>query len=546
MKRILSLVLINLIILSLFFFLHFINFPVKSEIKVYEDEVYFNGTSAYNYAYYLSKNFPKRVVGTQEEYEAFVWIKNNLEEMGYEVKTENFTVNIEYKRIGWNIYAFKKGSINETIAILGNYDMVPMSIEAASDTAGHVGVLLELARELINYNSKRNILFAFVSSEEWGMQGAKTFAKSFKTKVKVVIVAEDLTVGKITSLALESMGQFKGYSPLWLRKICKDVGDFMKIKVEDPVGIWEYIYRAVDISFTDQGPIIAEGISSIEISTRGDKPELAREVYHTEKDVMENMEIESFQIYGAFLKRLIISLDKAERIPDYEPDYLMVNEERYINSLLTWIIPSLLLLIVLSHLIYIREKSIRFLRSFLGVIIYFLSLLPSLLIVTFSVQLNFVVTYDTYPPPPKHPYLYSPNYLLLFLFFFLPALIIFFINKKIEKGNGFILALLLATIASLFFNRFGTVILLSQAIIFWPWIPYVKKRLIRLVLLLLGLTFFLILITFFSILIFTGPFIIWYLILGMAYGQFSLIGNIIAFFVGAIFIYLLIHFIIKK
>jgi hypothetical protein len=261
---------------------------------------------------------------------------------------------------------------------------------------------------------------------------------------------------------------------------------------------------------------------------------------------MENMEIESFQIYGAFLKRLIISLDKAERIPDYEPDYLMVNEERYINSLLTWIIPSLLLLIVLSHLIYIREKSIRFLRSFLGVIIYFLSLLPSLLIVTFSVQLNFVVTYDTYPPPPKHPYLYSPNYLLLFLFFFLPALIIFFINKKIEKGNGFILALLLATIASLFFNRFGTVILLSQAIIFWPWIPYVKKRLIRIVLLLLGLTFFLILITFFSILIFTGPFIIWYLILGMAYGQFSLIGNIIAFFVGAIFIYLLIHFIIKK
>ncbi len=507
--------------------------------------MYFSGIDAYNYAYYFSKNFPKRTTGTQGAYEAFLWVKNVLKEFGYEITEENFTVNIEYKRTGWNLYAFKKGMTNETIAILGNYDMVPMSIEAASDTSGHVGVLIELAKELINYTSKRNILFAFVDSEEWGMQGAKVFAKSFKSKVKVVIVAEDLAVGKLTSIFLESMGQFKGYSPLWLRKLCKDVGDFMKIKVEDPVGIWEYIYRTVDISFTDQGPIIAEGIPSIEISTRSNKPDLASEVYHTEKDVMENMEIESFQIYGEYLKRLIISLDKADIIPEYNPDYLLINEEKYINSLQTWIIPSLLVLMVLVHLIFSRENLRKLLKSFLGILIYFLSFLPSLLIVTFSTNLGLVLTYDTYPPPPKHPYLYSPNYLLIFLFFFLPFLLILLFHKKVEKGKGFILALLITSISSLIFNRFGTVILLSQAIIFWPWIPYIQRRSIRLVLLFLGFTFFLLLIIFFSILIFTGPFIIWYLILGIAYGQFSLTGNLIFFFNVAIFVYLLIHYVIK-
>ena len=48
---------------------------------------------------------------------------------------------------------------------------------------------------------------------------------------------------------------------------------------------------------------------------------------------MENMRISSFETYDRYLKALLLSLDKAGEIPVYEPDYLMVEDGKYIISL---------------------------------------------------------------------------------------------------------------------------------------------------------------------------------------------------------------------
>uniref|UniRef100_A0A7C5YFP2 M28 family peptidase n=1 Tax=Caldiarchaeum subterraneum TaxID=311458 RepID=A0A7C5YFP2_CALS0 len=143
-----------------------------------------------------------------------------------------------------------------------------------------------------------------------GMHGAKHFVENYEgPALKAVIVAEDPTIGNITAIYLESMGQFKGYSPLWLRKLCRDVGEFLGITVQDPYGFEEYVYRAVDISFTDQGPILANGIPAIEVSSRGDNPELAATIYHTPLDVMEYMRPRSFDVYGRYVYTFLKSLD---------------------------------------------------------------------------------------------------------------------------------------------------------------------------------------------------------------------------------------------
>ncbi|MEM4281690.1 MAG: M28 family peptidase [Candidatus Caldarchaeum sp.] len=234
------------------------------EILVSVSVIRFNATRAYEYAYKLATSFPYRPTGSDGTLQAFLWIWNALSSMGYQVLVQEFEVTIEERKIGRNMYAVLAGDKPEAIAVLANYDMVPMSFQAASDTAEHVGVLLELARSMKESSTNRGVVFAFVDSEEWGMQGAKHFVERYEGPLlKAVVVAEDLTVGNLVSIYLESMGQFTGYSPLWLRKLCRDVGKHLNVDVVDPSRVEEYVYRAVDISFTDQGPVIAKMIQSV-------------------------------------------------------------------------------------------------------------------------------------------------------------------------------------------------------------------------------------------------------------------------------------------
>lgn len=539
-----------LITLLLFFSLHFISFQAGHEIQVYKGDISFDGMGAYNYAYYLSKNFPHRHTGSDGNYKSFLWLKSTLESFGYEVKTQEFKEYLGDLVTARNLYAISNGS-GEAIGILANFDMVPMSKEAASDTSGAVGILLQLAKEFKEEKHNRNLVFILVDSEEWGMQGAKYLIENYEgPPLKVVLVIEDLTIGNLVAIRLESMGQFKGYTPLWLRLICRDVAEYMNISFIDYYGFDEYVYRTIDISFTDQGPIIAKGIPSVEISTVGDNPELASSVYHAPGDVMENMKPETFQKYGEYVKRLIISLDKAEKIPTYDDSYLSISKDSYLPSTLTYVIP-LILLIPSAFLLSLRKFEIRrFLHSISEILIYFLILLIPLALVYASPYLGLIPKYDTYPPPPKHPLLYQPNLILIILFFAIPILAILLLRKKILKYNSYealLFSLLIAGVASIFFNRFGTVTLLSQALILWPLVPLIKRRSLRLILILAGLTIFLLLFVNFSIIIFLNPFLmIWYLILGIAYGQWSIIGNLLSLFVASILIYLIIHYFIRN
>ncbi|MEM4415892.1 MAG: hypothetical protein QXH32_08025 [Candidatus Caldarchaeum sp.] len=41
------------------------------------------------------------------------------------------------------------------------------------------------------------------------------------------------------------------------------MGKHLNVDVVDPSRVEEYVYRAVDISFTDQGPVIAKMIQSV-------------------------------------------------------------------------------------------------------------------------------------------------------------------------------------------------------------------------------------------------------------------------------------------
>ena len=105
------------------------------------------------------------------------------------------------------------------------------------------------------------------------------------------------------------------------------------------------------------------------------------------------------------------------------------------------------------------------------------------------------------------------------------------------------MTLLVAASSSTLFNRFGTVTLLSQALMLWPWIPYARRRTTRAVLLVGGTAVFVMLLVQFGELIYLGPLIVWYILLGVAYGQFALTGNLIFSLLASVMTYSIVHYI---
>lgn len=102
----------------------------------------------------------------------------------------------------------------------------------------------------------------------------------------------------------------------------------------------------------------------------------------------------------------------------------------------------------------------------------------------------------------------------------------------------------MAALSSILIKGFGTVALLSQALLLWPWIPHAKRRVTRTVLLIGGSAVFIMLLIRFGQLIYLGPLILWYLLLGIAYGQFKLMGNLIFSLVASVMAYILIHYVL--
>lgn len=101
-------------------------------------------------------------------------------------------------------------------------------------------------------------------------------------------------------------------------------------------------------------------------------------------------------------------------------------------------------------------------------------------------------------------------------------------------------------ILSLFYNRFATVVIFAPILLLLPWMPYLRKRLSKSVLLFAGLSMFILLLASFGERIFLGHLITRYVLLGVAYGQFHSFGNMLTAMTGAAMLYLLRHYIVHN
>jgi hypothetical protein len=186
------------------------------------------------------------------------------------------------------------------------------------DDGSGIGVLLELARVFATVPTNHGILFVASDGEEWGMLGAADFAQQYsaRDRVKAALSLDYVAPGELEELQLATVGQYRGYAAPWLRDVARRAIRAGNIPAAEPFGVEEHLERALLLSWTDQGPLLASGIEAINLgSGSGDR---AREwaVYHSADDTAGNLRVESFAVYGQAAERILRTLDDMAAPPD--------------------------------------------------------------------------------------------------------------------------------------------------------------------------------------------------------------------------------------
>lgn len=151
----------------------------EEEIVVQVPVPSFSADSAYHF---IEKqvSFGPRVPGTSSHKKTEEWLKNKFTAYGYEVTLQNFTALLyDGKTVpGTNIIASFKPDASKRILLAAHWDTRAMSdrddnvknkaIDGANDGASGVGVLLEIARNLVEDSTTVGVDFILFDVEDWG------------------------------------------------------------------------------------------------------------------------------------------------------------------------------------------------------------------------------------------------------------------------------------------------------------------------------------------------------------------------------------------
>jgi hypothetical protein len=135
----------------------------------------FESERAMEHIHYLSVDIGPRVAGSDAEKQAADYIKNEFERLGYEVSKQEF--DIRGGKTSENVIAVKKprGIENpEIIYVTAHYDSVPGS-PGANDDASGTAAMLELARNMNNIITDKEIRFIAFGAEEIGLVGSRYY-----------------------------------------------------------------------------------------------------------------------------------------------------------------------------------------------------------------------------------------------------------------------------------------------------------------------------------------------------------------------------------
>jgi hypothetical protein len=404
--------------------------------------VRFEGAAAFEFTRVVAEEFPDRVTGTPAAHRAANYLRAQLRNSGYAVILEPFPLWLRGKQVqGENVIALEEGDSPETVAIIAHYDSQFTSHQAAEDNAAGVGVLLELARVLRLSPHSHGLILVATDAEEWGMIGARELAGFLKRHhTEAVISIKYVMAGPPRSLEMNCMGQFAGYTPLWLRQLLVVSGRVQGASVAQATGQQEWIERALEVSEQDQGPLLREGIPAANVGTLSTQVEASHRRHHTPDDVFRDFDPAAFQMVGATVEQAVLTLDRHPLLvpgtagsfpsalvktpmamawfPSGGAEDFQISPTRYLPGELVYaiqllfLLPLLLVAFFAAHNFAVAEFDLRGWRFFEPVSWIIPPGLATLLLYGLT-EANALPRYELYPATPKDPFLYHLPFALL-------------------------------------------------------------------------------------------------------------------------------------
>lgn len=521
-------------------------------VGAWDGPVQFSPARAWDDVVTLATTFPRRWSGGPDRDAAASWLAETLETMGLDVDREMFPARLGSRRpvLLENVWGFSRGTArpDELVVIVGNYDMAPTSFQAASDTAGHVGTILELARVMHSAPHRRTFVFLFPDGEEWGMLGARRFARTFPRRARIVaaLSIEDLDPGNLRALGIDGIGQGRGFAPMWLRALAADAAAREGFPVEEVSPLFEWLQRAVLVSATDQGPFLGASIAAIDLAGRGDDLALKDAIYHLPGDTIDTMRPQALAAYGRIQERILRAIDAMPEVPRESGFYLRAGPDRRVPAgpLLA---VQLLVFAPLAAAVVIRGRRARLAGGALGrefgrAAVVFGVLVAWLAAVRVMPLLGLMPSYELYPPPPRHPLLTTVLPLpvvLSFLVLLAAAIAGRAISRRLpitagerEGALATALGLLLVVAAvALTDNPFGAVTFMLLPALLWIWVrPRLSPagRLGSAAIVAGGFLVLVLLFAQYGASLQIGAYILWYVFMALAYGQFTTLRILLA------------------
>lgn len=502
----------------------------------------------------LAVRFPRRWSGSPDRHAAADWLAGILNEIGLEVHRETFSAALgQSERVLLeNVWGVSRGSkrSEEIVVALGNYDMAPTSFQAASDTAGHVGTVLELARVIHASPHRRTFVFFFPDGEEWGMLGARHFARTFADRERIVaaLSIEDLDPGRFRALGIDGIGQFSGYAPMWLRSLAADAAAREGYPTEDVPPVFEWLQRAVLVSSTDQGPFLGAQIPAIDLAGRTHDQALKDAVYHMPSDTIEKIRPDAVLAFGRIQERIIRAIDSMAEVPRESDVYLRLDARQIVSGGGVSVPQVLVFGPLVASLVFRMRRGVTR-DAFVRETIMLAGLLAVLLVWLAAVKLlpgaGLMPRYELYPPPPRHPLLTSVLWLPVLASAAVLAAVGWIAHRALlttrwsKEGDSNqagitvpLVWLLVVAGVGLIDNAFAAVTFLLLPSFLWIWIPPASGRFSRVVSALLVAVGFAVVAQLFvqyaTVNLRIGWYILWYMFMAIAYGQFTLLRIVLA------------------
>ena len=308
--------------------------PAPSTSVSYDpSDLQFSGERAYELEEQFVTTYINRHSGTEQSRLGTEWLRQQFESFGWTCEFDdwqviNYSQPVDLRNVVCRLAGVNSDDPRE-ILVLAHHDQAPTTIEGADNDGSGIAILLHLAEIFAEEGSpKYTLVFVADDAEEYGMIGSRRYIQAHPNVENIIggLSLDNLGRYYYDSMILEFVGQFSGYSPLWISLTTKTAAQaadgLWEVKIKAPLD--QALDQAVPISLTDQGPMVAAGVPALGYGA-GYATKFSDEHYrlwHDPDDTMEFQSPEALEQSGLLSEVWIRQLLSMDRFPEKFGAYL--------------------------------------------------------------------------------------------------------------------------------------------------------------------------------------------------------------------------------